>query len=445
MSPRIFVYAEEPQQRRNVAGLLRRHGFGVVPVQSRTQLGERLRQPPLVIVAVLPPEPNAAVAWVRDAREAAPMTELIGLGDADNVGEIVTLINAGAFGYVCGCDDDGLLALVHEAVEVAEEHRAAIAHGGNKATHQVAPLASRVPAVRAALRQALAAVQSQRHVVLVGEPGSGRKSLARALHSMAPRPGVLRLHDCRSLEPFYSGVSTTSATGARTPTATTVLGNTICLLNAERLNDDALAFVARLNAPVMVKLSDASHIAAHYRVVAIAAAQSSTKPGHEPDIVSQLSAPPYSAAIIRLPPLRERIADLPTLCHDLCLRVARRHGLAPIQFADDALALLAAYAWPSNLTELNVLIERLCTAHPGDTITATMLPVDLVVNSWQRGPNYREAMEQLEREFLLRVLGRVSGSRRRAAERLNVSYSTLKFRLRKLGIAGALTSNESND
>ena len=48
-----------------------------------------------------------------------------------------------------------------------------------------------------------------------------------------------------------------------------------------------------------------------------------------------------------------------------------------------------------------------------------------------------EAMTRLEREFLLGILGRVGGSRRRAAERLQLSYSTLKFRLRKLAITAS--------
>ena len=68
-------------------------------------------------------------------------------------------------------------------------------------------------------------------------------------------------------------------------------------------------------------------------------------------------------------------------------------------------------------------------SHPGN-----QLPLEIHIGSWRRGLTYREAMMRLEREFLTRVLAKTGGCRRRAAERLQVSYSTLKYRLRKLAL-----------
>jgi DNA-binding NtrC family response regulator len=129
--------------------------------------------------------------------------------------------------------------------------------------------------------------------------------------------------------------------------------------------------------------------------------------------------------------------DLPALWEQFSRQYGSHYGVAPKGLADDALEVLATYGWPGNIIELKNLIERLTLIDTGPVIAAAAIPLDFHIGGWRRGLSYRDAMEHMERQFFLRLLLRSGGCRRRVAERLGLSYSTLKFRLRKLQLSGS--------
>jgi transcriptional regulator with GAF, ATPase, and Fis domain len=150
-----------------------------------------------------------------------------------------------------------------------------------------------------------------------------------------------------------------------------------------------------------------------------------------------------------IPPLRERIADLPLLARHFATRAAARFGHAPLMPTHEDIALLAAYGWPGNVRELAAVIERAAILGHGEVLqveaalpiganrrqsasvaTAPHQPVE--PSSIEVRPLEAVVVEHIERA-LLRTGGRIEGSAG-AAALLGVNPHTLRARMRKLGI-----------
>jgi len=143
-----------------------------------------------------------------------------------------------------------------------------------------------------------------------------------------------------------------------------------------------------------------------------------------------------NAAVLSLPPLRERRDDIALLADFFLRKVAREAGKRVERIAPEALALLTAYPWPGNVRELEHAIERavILTQNP------TLLPADLPPEL-QAPPGGRPApaapvlpLREVERRHLLFALERAQGNRKRAAEWLGITRRTLYRMAARYGI-----------
>jgi two-component system response regulator HydG len=145
-----------------------------------------------------------------------------------------------------------------------------------------------------------------------------------------------------------------------------------------------------------------------------------------------------ATVILRIPPLRERRADVLALAEHFLMRFRsefRRPRLALGQAARDA---LVAYDWPGNARELRNVVERAAMLTPDDTIEVDDLGLPVQVNA---APVVAEStdgehlsLEQMERTHIARVLAQVDGSRTVAARLLGISRSTLWDKGRRYGL-----------
>jgi len=146
------------------------------------------------------------------------------------------------------------------------------------------------------------------------------------------------------------------------------------------------------------------------------------------DLYYRLSAFP-----IRLPPLRDRREDLPLLVWDLIHRRQSELGRRIEQVPDAVMQALGRYAWPGNVRELANVIERAIILSPGP-----VLRLDPAFAGPARRAEPAERIDDVERAHLVRVLERchwrISGAGN-AAEVLGLRPSTLRSRLKKLGVA----------
>jgi two-component system nitrogen regulation response regulator NtrX len=151
-----------------------------------------------------------------------------------------------------------------------------------------------------------------------------------------------------------------------------------------------------------------------------------------PDLFYRLNVIPFE-----VPPLRDRLEDVPLLVEHFNRKFSVGHGKRPKQFEPDAIAALQDYSWPGNVRELRNTVERVVIMHGKLKVTAHDLPPlggEAPAPTTHKFSSFREASEAHQREFIRRKLVETEGNVSRAAELLGLDRSHLYRRMRALGI-----------
>jgi two-component system response regulator PilR (NtrC family) len=144
---------------------------------------------------------------------------------------------------------------------------------------------------------------------------------------------------------------------------------------------------------------------------------------------------------LRVPCLRERREDIPLLAHSVLARLAQGSGLPPAQLSPAALETLKSYRFPGNVRELENMLERAYTLCEDDRIEAGDLRLSETATSKEAGEpslaqidNLEDYLESVERKLILQALEETRWNRTAAAQRLNMSFRSMRYRLKKLGL-----------
>jgi two-component system nitrogen regulation response regulator NtrX len=150
------------------------------------------------------------------------------------------------------------------------------------------------------------------------------------------------------------------------------------------------------------------------------------------DLFYRLNVIPF-----QIPPLRERIEDIPHLIEHFNQRFSNAYGKQPKFFTEDAIEALQNYAWLGNVRELKNTVERIVIMNNKTQISATDLPLmseESAPALSYRFPSFKEATDAYQREFIQRKLAEAEGNISRAAEAMGVDRSHLYRRIKNLGI-----------
>jgi DNA-binding NtrC family response regulator len=239
-------------------------------------------------------------------------------------------------------------------------------------------------------------------VLLRGETGSGRATVAALLHALGPTgDGRLVTVDAASFAPERGAPS----------------GSTVHLVGVEQLSRRAQAWwLACLRAP------QASGAGSRMRWIASMGDAASIRDA-APDFDPELERLLHRFAI-RVPPLRERIADLPLLVADLCARIGRAVGREGIRFSPRAVELLSHGHWPGNVRELEDVIGRAIAFSTGAVISRPLV-LDVIAERAESVDAMRAAGALRERERLLEALRAHGGNVTRTAEALGRSRAAV--------------------
>ena len=303
-------------------------------------------------------------------------------------------------------------------------------------------IVGRSPAIRQVLARVAQVAPMSTTVLLLGETGTGKELLARAIHHRSPRrPGPLVTVNCAALpstliesELFgHEKGAFTGATTVRVGRFELAHGGTLFLDEIAELPLDLQAKLLRVlqdgefqrvGGTRTVKV-DVRILAATNRDLPRALAE-----GHfREDLYYRLGVFP-----ILVPPLRDRREDIPLLVWAIIERRQAELGRRVERVSKSIMDALSSYGWPGNVRELENVIERALILSPGST-----LRLDEPFPAMGSGPAAPlvERVDQVEREHLLRVLERygwkIEGAGH-AAEALGLHPSTLRGRMQKLGI-----------
>jgi DNA-binding NtrC family response regulator len=142
---------------------------------------------------------------------------------------------------------------------------------------------------------------------------------------------------------------------------------------------------------------------------------------------------------IELPPLRERVSDIPLLASHFLARVCDDTGKKVRAFADEALAALERYRWPGNVRELQNVVERAVLLGKGDIVRLEDLPSAVVsaapvMAHAVAGGTLKQALEAPERQIILEALESNHWNRHLTADALGINRTTLYKKMKRLGL-----------
>jgi len=152
---------------------------------------------------------------------------------------------------------------------------------------------------------------------------------------------------------------------------------------------------------------------------------------------------------INLPPLRDRLIDIPQLADLFVKRYNQKFRKGVKGITEGALSILRNYKWPGNIRELENLIERLIAISDVDMISEKDIPIEYYLTDVLPSQLGKEdeglltkACETFERNFILRVLEKNRWRRKETARSLGIPLSTLKYKLSKLHLYDYLNEKD---
>jgi len=312
-------------------------------------------------------------------------------------------------------------------------------------------LVAGAPAMREVTRQLELAAPTDATVLIVGETGTGKELVARTIHDLSPRQrGPFVALNCAAipetlLESEIFGHEKGAFTGAverRQGCFEMADGGTLFLDEvAEMQPATQVKFLRVLQEGRFRRLGGKAELQVDVRILA-ATNKDPLKAVQDGAIREDLYYR-LNVFTIALPPLRERLEDLPELVQVFIEVFAERHGRAVKGVDETALAVLRQHHWPGNVRELENVIERAVILCPGDLIGAQHLPVPLAppspalaaVGAGVALP-VGTTVEEAERQLILRTLEHTQNNKARAAEILGISLKTLHNKLHRYRARG---------
>ena len=292
------------------------------------------------------------------------------------------------------------------------------------------------------LREQAAAVATRPEAVLiVGEPGSGRSTLAQYIHGLAgnsDRPFVTLVGGSvpgENAAQILFGIGTAEQNEAGI--IERAAGGTLYLRNLDELHPAAQRLLAgALEQGSFVRVGHADTVPIDVRMIASLSPARADKV--RPDLLSRLAV-----LELRVPALRDRREDVSELLRECAEQLVEREGLPFRRFGLTAQNRLRNYPWPGNVRELATLVRRLLVAGGAEEISLAELDQQLappqsgatsLVDQDLLGMPLREAREQFERSYLSQQLALCGGRVGQLAKRVGMERTHLYRKLRSLGI-----------
>ena len=410
-------------------------------------LAQLRRHEPAVITMDLglPPDPDGAsegLALLQQILSLAPETKVIVLTGNQDHANAVQAIAMGAYDFHQKPVDPAVLNLIVE--------RAFYLHGLQQENHwpqmnrvesPLGGIITRDPGMLKVCRNVEKVAPTSATVMLLGNSGTGKEVLARALHQLSARSSKRFMAiNCAAipenlLESELFGYEKGAFTGAAKQTLGKIelaSGGTFFL---DEVGDLPMALQAKLlrflQERVVERIGGRAEIPVDVRVVCAT---------HQ-NLKEMVSAGRFredlyyrlSEIVIMIPSLRERIGDAALLAHHFKNKFCSQEGRPSMNFSEDALSRIESYAWPGNVREMENCIKRAVIMADGPQITAEDL--GLATSSEPEEPlNLRQVRDEAGHKALIKALARVDGNAVKAAELLGISRPTLYDLMNKYGI-----------
>src|SRR3982751_1897235 len=406
-------------------------------------------------------------ALILALREHRPELPVIVISHGDTVSIAVEAMRAGASDFLVRPVAPERL---HEALAANADRR--------RPSGELAPVSEKfapaleleqlvgaAPEFRAALAVAAKGARNRLPILIIGEPGTGKETIARAIHAASLRAkGPLLTLDCKAIAAniidselfghekgaFPGAFSAKTGKVVQSDGGTLILDEIACLPESTQEMLDRVLATGEVR-PVGLNGSYSVDV----RIIA-----TSSRPLPEdfhPGLAERIGS-----TTVNLPPLRERSGDIPALARHLLQRMTEQTGMKALSMGNDALAILMRYGWPGNVRQLAGVLFRAALQCDDNSLTAQHFPhiaiqsrytgrrTDFVATISQASSDeaiaaapgvtlysndgHLRPLEDIEADIIRLAIGHYRGRMTEVARRLGIGRSTLYRKLGELGI-----------
>ncbi len=446
---RVLVVDDEEGVRDSLGGILKDEGYSVDLAESGERCLEMIRRKPYHAVLLdvwLPGRDGLSVLEEIAAHPFPPRVIMIS-GHAD-VPAAHRAGRLGAFDFI-----EKPLSLEKVALTlrnaVADKKKDDRIVQLREQLHEELQLIGESRPIRDLRKQIEVTAPTNGRVLIFGENGTGKELVARMIHALSSRRDEPFVEmNCAAIpEELIESELFGHVKGAFTGASESKPGRFVLADGGTLFLDEIGDMSLRTQAKVLRVLQDQAFEpvgGTTLRVdVRVIAATNKDLPREiaagrfREDLYFRLNVVP-----LRVPPLRERVEDIPALAVHFVEQFSREHGRVK-RLAPQTVPVLQGYRWPGNVRELKNMMERLVILSPGDEITLADLPQALRGDGGQPVPglfqgftSLREGREHFERQLILIKLQEAGGNVVRAAELLGLERSNLYRKMRAYGIRG---------
>jgi DNA-binding NtrC family response regulator len=443
----VLIIDANDDSRDRLSQTLRRDFRVIRAASAEAGLGLMERDDVDVLIADVEQRGLGGIDLLQIVRENFPLVEIIMMSAAPDVEGAVSAIKLGAYHFFTkDSDPDALRELVRHAGDRQDLHRHVLTlqdAAGDAGGRDF--ITGPSTALRDVLETVHKVAKLSATVLILGESGTGKELLARLLHRESnPESPFIAVNVAaiprELVESTLFGHEKGSFTGAlqqRIGKFELANNGTLFLDEIGDLKSDLQAKLLRaIQEGEVERVGGSRPIRTQFRLIAATNVdlERAVKEGtFREDLYYRINVIP-----VRLPPLRERIEDLPALADFFIKRYSARFNKDVRGIAESTMTMLSHYWWPGNIRELENLIERLVAVVDHEYITDEDLPFEFHVVELDRAKSdtslLDRAMVTFERNFLVRALERNAWNVTQTARYLGVPLSTLKFKMERLEI-----------